>query len=236
MRVTGIKRNPKLTIVTEPTTVSTSGKKERILNVFIVDASGSMRWGKYENAIGGVNELLKSIKEDTDTDNNVLIVEFEGENIVRRLQLTDEIPENYIGMGARGDTPLNQAIGETLEFVYEERKKNFDVKNKVLVNIFTDGGENSSTGKYTNPKVLSKYIKFLEDEGFTITFVGTQQEVNYAINTLSMVESNTNIHDNTTRGIQQSFGATLRARTMYSKSVAKGEDVKTAFYTKTMKK
>jgi glucosamine-6-phosphate deaminase len=44
------------------------------------------------------------------------------------------------------------------------------------------------------------------------------------------------IKDNTTRGIQQSFGATLRARTMYSKSVAKGEDVKTAFYTKTMKK
>ena len=237
MRVQGAKKNKNLTAVTEPTvTVNTGQTKERILNVFIVDASGSMLGDKYRNAIGGVNELLKSISQDTDTDNNVLIVEFEAENINRRLLLNQPIPEIYTGMGTGGMTPLNQAIGETLEYVREVRANSFDKSNKVLVNIFTDGGENSSSGRYANDKVLSKFIKELEGEGFTITFIGTKAEVNYAINTLSMDSSNTHVHDNTARGVAESFGATVRSRVAYSKSVSLGEDVTRAFYTKTLTK
>jgi Mg-chelatase subunit ChlD len=237
MRVQGAKKNKNLTAVTEPTVTANTGQtKERILNVFIVDASGSMQGSKYINAINGVNELLKSISQDTDTDNNVLIVEFEGHNIKRRLELNEPIPTIYKGMGTDGMTPLNQAIGETLEYVYNERKKNFDVNNKVLVSIFTDGGENSSSGKYKNPEALSQYIKELENDGFTITFIGTKQEVNYAIQTLSMDSSNTEVHDNSARGIAASFEKTLRARVQYSKSVSRGEDVKADFYTKTLTK
>lgn len=233
MRVQGAKKNPNLTNVTE-STVTVNGQKERILNVFIVDASGSMRGHKYVNAIKGVNELLKSIKEDTNTDNNVLVVEFEGHTISRRLGLDGTIPDNYVGMGTGGMTPLNQAIGETLEYVYDVRENRFNKSNKVLVNIFTDGGENESRGKYSEPRFLSEYIKKLETEGFTITFIGTETEVNYAVQTLSMDLTNTRVHDNTSFGIAAAFNDTVLARSAYSKSVSRGEDVTRSFYTKTV--
>jgi len=226
MRVKGAKKNPNLTSVTEPVVTATTGQpKERILNVFIVDASG----------IGGVNELLKSISQDTDTDNNVLIVEFEGHKIERRLNLTQAVPSTYLGMGTGGMTPLNQAIGETLEYVRNERSNNFDKGNKVLVSIFTDGDENASIGKYSNAGILSSFIKELENDGFTISFIGTKNEVNYAIQTLHMKASNTLVHDNSALGVAAAFSDTVNARQLYSKSVSRGEDVKENFYTKTVK-
>ena len=237
MRVTGAKKNPNLTTTTEPQVAvvsTTNGVKPRIHNVFIVDASGSMSGGKYENAISGVNELLQSIAADTDTENNVMIVEFEDTNIKTRLDLGEKVPAKYKGMGTGGMTPLNQAIGETLEYVEKKRKKDYDVDDKVLVSIFTDGGENSSDGKFRDPKNLSKYIKELETKGFTITFIGTQQEVNYAIQALAMDATNTLVHTNTAASVKMSFDKTVSARVMYSKSVARGEDVKAQFYTKTM--
>ena len=236
MRVTGVKKNPNLTTI-EPEAVvvsTTNSVKPKIHNVFIIDASGSMSGGKYNNAINGVNELLKSIVEDTETENNVMIVEFEDSNIKTRLNLGDKIPKIYNGMGTGGMTPLNQAIGQTLEFVEAERKTNYNVNDKVLVSIFTDGGENSSTGKYKNPKTLSEYIKYLEANGFTITFIGTREEVNYAVNTLSMDLSNTLVHSNTAESVKDSFRTTVKARKLYSKSVSLGEDVKDNFYTKTL--
>ena len=234
MRVQGAKKNQNLTNVTEPIVAVSNGPKARIHNVFIIDASGSMQGGKYDNAILGVNELLTSIKNDTDTDNNVMIVEFEGRNISRRVTLGSEIPEVYIPMGCGGMTPLNQAIGETLEEVTKRRKKDFSTDDKVLVNIFTDGEENSSSGKYRIPSVLSEFIKQLENEGVTITFIGTKNEVNYAINTLSMSTSNTLIHTNSAASVKKSFDTTVMARQLYSKSVSRGEDVKQNFYTKTV--
>ena len=237
MRVTGVKKNPNLITTTEPEVVVVTTKndtKPRIHNVFIVDASGSMYGQKYDNAINGVNELLKSIISDTETENNVMIVEFEDSNIERRLSLNERIPTKYNGMGTGGMTPLNQAIGETLEYVETIRKEDYDVNDKVLVSIFTDGGENSSIGKYSNSTYLGNYIKELEVLGFTITFIGTQNEVNYAIQTLSMDPTNTLVHMNTAASIKDSFNKTVMARSVYSKSVAKGEDVKAEFYTKTL--
>lgn len=237
MRVTGAKKNPNLTTTTEPQVAvvpTTNGVKPRIHNVFIVDASGSMSGSKYENAISGVNELLQSISNDTDTDNNVMIVEFEERNIKTRLDLGEKVPTKYKGMGTGGMTPLNQAIGETLEYVEKTRKKNYDVADKVLVSIFTDGGENSSTGVFRDPKNLSEYIKELESKGFTITFIGTQQEVNYAIQALAMDVTNTLVHTNTAASVKMSFNKTLKSRMAYSKAVANGEDVTRGFYTKSL--
>jgi len=234
MRVNGTLRNEKITDISEP--VVNSGTKARIHNVFIIDASGSMSGDKYITAISGVNELLKSIISDIDTDNNAMVVEFEGDTIARRLELNDKIPTSYLGKGTGGMTPLNQAIGETLKYVYEKRKKDYSENDKVLVNIFTDGGENSSSGPFANSKNLSKYIKELENEGFTITFVGTQYEVEYAINTLSMNMTNTLVHNNTSSDISRAFGDTVLARTRYSKTVSAGGDVTRQFYTKTINK
>ena len=238
MRVQGANKNPNLTQVTETvvdtTTVTDSQSKQQIHNVFIIDASGSMSGGKYERAISGVNELLVSISQDTDTNNTVTVVEFESSSIKRRLDAVTKIPSKYKGMGTGGSTPLNQALGETLEYIVGVRKDKFDESDKILVNVLTDGEENSSYGKYANKELLGEYIKELESKGVTVTFIGTKKEVAYAVNHLSMDISNTMVHDNTAADITRSFGDTVLARKAYSKSVSRGEDVKKSFYTKTI--
>jgi Mg-chelatase subunit ChlD len=239
MRVTGVKRNPNITLVTT-TTTSTTNKKARIHNVFIVDASGSMGDdGKYSIAISGLNEILKSIKADTDTDNTIMIVEFEGSSIVTTLKLTNDIPYSYKGMGIGGMTPLNQAIGETIESIVNTRSKSFDIEDKILINIFTDGQENASSGKYAGfmgERLLGQMINELKEQGVTVTFVGTKNEVNYAISSLGLSQSNTLTHENTAKTVRMAFDSTVMARKSYSKSVSLGEDVSASFYTKTLLK
>jgi uncharacterized protein YegL len=208
--------------------------KPTIHNVFLLDASASMSGAKYNNAVKGLNLLLENISKDTETNNTVMIVEFEQYRVVRRHELTDKPITSYIPMGTGGQTPLNQAIGETLEYVEVVRRNSFNENDKVLVNVFTDGQENSSQGIYKNPKFLGKYIKSLESKGFTTSFVGTKTEVAYAINTLNVDVSNTMVHNNTSDDITRAFIDTNMSRTRYSKMVAKGADVKRGFYTKTV--
>lgn len=236
MRVQGAKRNPKLVDTNTVTVNISNGEKARIHNVFIIDASGSMSGSKYKNAINGVNEVLVDIKKDTDTINTVTIVEFEGDTISRRLDMENSnvLPDTYQAMGTGGMTPLNEAVGETLEYILKERNSKFSKEDKVLVNVFTDGEENASHGKYRNGNVLGEFIKSLENDGFTITFMGTQSEVQYAISTLNLMSTNTLVHTNTASSVKMSYDTTLNARKMYSKSVSRGEDVKAAFYSKTV--
>jgi Mg-chelatase subunit ChlD len=237
MRVQGAKKNPKLIEVVEPIVATTevdNQVKPQIHNVFIIDASGSMHGDKYVSAINGVNELLDSISKDTDTVNTVTIVEFESYSIKRRVDVTNDIPKKYVGMGTGGSTPYLQAIGETLDYIVGVRKSKFNESDKILVSILSDGEENSSRGKYAEKNVLKSYIKDLESKGVTVTFIGTQKDVSYAINYLSMDATNTIVHNNTAEDITRSFKATVSARNFYSKSVSRGEDVKTNFYTKTI--
>ena len=189
---------------------------------------------KYEVAITGVNELLSSIAKDEFTDNTVTIVEFHDYSVDYKLYMSTTLPAKYVGIGANGGTPLNQAVGETCEKVQKDRTLNFSKEDNVLVNIFTDGGENTSVGQYKNSETLASFIKALEADNFTITFQGTQSEVNYAINTLHMNASNMSVHDNTLQSIQRSFASTVSSRVMYSKSVSRGEAVTDNFYTKSV--
>ena len=211
------------TNLTNTVIVTPPAQKQTVHNVFLIDASGSMAGVRYRNAMSGVNELLKGICEDQFTNNTLTIVEFRNTSIRKEIFMSSSIPNNYDGIGADGSTPLNQAVGQTCEDVLKHRN-----------NVFTDGGENTSIGKYKDPYVLSTFIKKLEGEGFTVTFQGTQSEVNYAINTLNLSSSNTSVHDNSASGIAQSFMRTAKARQLYSKSVAKGEAVTSNFYSKTV--
>lgn len=207
-----------------------------IHHVHILDSSGSMAGGKYENAISGINLDIRSIK-DTRKDfqeltETMTIVEFGGWRTTKHITLKKvEDVDVFVSRNIGGGTPLYQTIGETIDYLLKEKKK----EDKVVLKIFTDGGENSSIGEYRNYSILKNLISKVEKEdNFTITFVGTEGDVRTVNKLLGIDMSNMLVHDNTVIGTQTAFLNTVSSTHNYRKSVLKGKNVTTNFYTKTI--
>lgn len=206
---------------------TTKTKLPTIHNVFILDASGSMIGGKFDNAIKGINDEISELKNSKDAIFTQTIVDFaEAYDIQQRFimqPIKDVIDYNS---STRGSTALNDAIVETLNLI----KSKIKTGEKVLVKIFTDGGENASR-KYSRENVKS-LIKDCESIGFTITFVGTEFDTNSAINNYGIHSSNTMVHDNTAMGMKMSMRGSTIATKSYAVKVAAGEEVLTGFFKK----
>lgn len=146
--------------------------------------------------------------------------------------MVDRIPINNVGpfhTVAYGWTALYKALGETLERMRTVRRPG----ETVLVKVFTDGGENRSSGsKFGNRAILSQLIKDCENDNFTITFVGTETDVKCVIDNLGVDESNTYFHDNTFRGVGETYGASASATMLLSQDLRKGKVVTKGFYKK----
>lgn len=222
MRVNKIVNKPSQEAISKPT----------IHNVFILDSSGSMMGGKYDAALKGINLEIEALKKQTEVNYIQTIVEFSNyiENKIWMRPLL-EIP-NFQGRCFGGGTALYDAVGKTLDKLLTSPEKSRD--DKVLVKIFTDGEENTSISY--NLRSLTQKIEDAEKAGFTITFEGTSSDVNYVIKNLNIKQSNTKIHDNTAAGIERSVQARVGATMLYAKSVVRGEDVSTNFYTKSVEK
>ena len=201
-----------------------------IHNVHIIDISGSMSGGKIAAAIQGINGEIEALKTDPNADYIQTIVEFSSKDNIRTV--VDCVPLKNITTKyfahANGGTALNQTVGETLVRMRGIRKPN----EKVLVKIFTDGGENDSVGPYKDYRVLSDLIKECEQEGFTITFVGTERDVQHVVHMMNIDASNTLSHDNTARGMGETFTASLMATRSYSQAVKAKKAVTKGFYKK----
>jgi hypothetical protein len=211
-----------------------SVSKPIIHDVDILDQSGSMidRWrdrpDKLAMAIEGISKGISDLKENKEATFTKTLVCF-GSGVVnsyKKVSLDKAFAPFHSDLGS---TALYQAVGETLENLLKESNG----KDKYLVKIFTDGGENASHGKYRgNPILLGKLIKECETKGFTITFVGTRGDVKRIVDNLNIDESNTLVHDNTSEGVRDAFIETRGATICYAQSVAKGEDVTRGFYKK----
>lgn len=221
-------------------------------NVHILDASGSMSGGKYINALRGINDELASIQKDS--DGNLItqtFIEFSGGGWptlgrTRSEQVLENTATHYfmtpiancstvVGKGTHGGTPLYQVVGETIERLM----KHINLGEKVIMTIFTDGEENASQGIYRNPEVLKKLIKQVEDHhNFTVTYMGTKEDVYTVMRDLGVHASNTFMHMNTASSVGASYstrGASLKS---YSKKVASGasvEELKEGFFKKVAK-
>lgn len=214
-------------------------KKGKIIihDVDIVDNSASMSGSKHVSAINGVNQSIRSLKKDISVNYTKTVVDFmvgDKPNIVMWKLPIDKVGKYH--SRANTNTPLFQAIGETLERLEKEQKPG----EKVLVKIFTDGNENASQHPWQNEGFYDVYknerlksiIKRLEDKGFTITFVGTINDVQKMIKAFDLREDNTLTHDNTAEGIGETFKMSMIATQNYSMRARKGEDVTRGFYKK----
>jgi uncharacterized protein YegL len=203
--------------------------KPVIHNVFIMDASSSMQGEKYNNGVKGIEELLESINKDTFSINTVTLIEFNTwlPSYTKQHSWLSDI-KSFSPMGAHGCTPLYRVLGNIIDRLLFEDKIN--KQDKVLLNIVTDGDDTEGWGEYRNlPDTLKRVQK---ENNFTVTFVGTEYDVQRCINNLNIDRSNTLVHDNTGEGVRSAYATTVSSRTAYSKSASQGEDVTLGFYKK----
>jgi hypothetical protein len=192
--------------------------------VDILDSSGSMYGPKINAAIKGINHGVKDLQTDKNpVSYTYTLCDFSEDIIFRQVMTRIHMVPLFEGE-TRGSTSLFDAIGRTIELVGEKWNKG----EKVLVNIYTDGQENSS--RHFTADKIDTLIKSWSECGWTFTFIGTANDVAYAQSRLSIKDSNTLVYDGTAKGLEKSFVANSTARSNYSSKVSRGEDVSEGFY------
>lgn len=207
-----------------PAKVTSSRDLPTIHVVDILDASGSMSGLKIKNAIIGINKGITALKVDTAKVKYTYSLTDFSDNFIFKYVTVPLSGVSEFNTTSRGSTALFDAIGKTVEKVKSSVKKD----HKVLVNIYTDGQENSS--REFNATAINTLIKSLSEQGWTFTFIGTKSDVEYAQSMLSIHDSNTLVYDGTGAGLEKSLNKTVQSRSMYSAKVSAGEDVSKGFY------
>ena len=155
---------------------SKKNNKKIIHALTIVDKSSSMEPFR-SRTIEGINANIGALKTEVDADTQILNTQLQfstgGFEFIRVgapvAELPDMTPNDY---APNGCTPLLDAIGYGIEKVKEfHGNKLGDDNLKIIVTIFTDGEENSST-KWTKADIKKMIEHFQSDGKWTFTFVG----------------------------------------------------------------
>lgn len=219
--------------VVKPTTRKTKKSKPTIHIVDILDRSTSMSGPKISAANKGINEGVKALKESKeDVDYTYSLCYFGSRHDVKLEYLIEGINKvrDNIQIRTAGCTALYVAVLDTYNKVLEKVGK----KDKVLINIYTDGGDNESSSKELEK--LKNIIKNSGKTNFTFTFIGTEHDVYRMQMNLKLDDSNTLVYNNTGEGLKEALDKTIESRSVYSSKVVKGEDVSTGFYKTIVKK
>jgi uncharacterized protein YegL len=205
-------------------------KTPNIHIIHVLDLSGSMR-DKYEHAIRSINKEYEEFNQDTEANYFFSLIPFDSEvKVITNDQSNPgPIPSRSLWYQFGGLTSLNDAIikSESLSERISERNPEDD---RILVKIFTDGGENSSDNTFT---IAQRAIKEMQRKGITVTFVGTPTDVDISVRKYSIDRSNTLVHDNTVQGVMDAFAFSVSSTRGYSSKVKAGlskEETLTGFY------
>jgi len=185
---------------------------KEIYFIFLLDISASMSGEKYKNAFLGLKQLVQGKKG--------VIIAF-GKDIhlysIENVNVLEKIP-------LEGSTNLNGAIIRALNIANDEYKKGY----QVMVNIFTDGGNNVLTSSYV--EVNAEIAKAIALK-MTVTFTCTDQDRAH-VNSLypSIDSSNIQSYKNDAEGVAKAMANTNEKLVTYSVNVSKGLDVTKGFY------
>ena len=197
--------------------------KKVIHNVHILDTSASMgsldgkRYGeKLKNAISGIKSewLELSLDDQVEYKNSLVTFHDKVHTEFWRLGFLD-IPSEPV-TNHWGSTALYTAVCQTLLKLIKQNTS----EERVLVKIFTDGAENCSRGYASED--CSRLINQAKRLGITITFVGTSRDVQHTQYKLGVDGSNTLVHDNTAKGVLDTFFASTQSTRGYATKVAAG--------------
>lgn len=184
--------------------------------VVILDGSGSMQGDKYNAAEQGVKLDYEACKKEF---NDYLLVEFSNYCSSVLYNFTNPLKfKPYYGGTALYDTIVN---------VFSSILAGTPEDHKVLVQIFTDGEDLHST---TPARVAKEWVEKFNSKGWTVTFVGTERDVEFIQKKLSIDSTNTLVHDNTAKGVAQSFEVYRGATSTYTKAIKQGKEVTRGFF------
>lgn len=152
---------------------------KRVLNLIILDESGSMR-GLEKASVDGVNETIQTIKGSyeqlPEQEQLLTFITFSsrGDSDYRTqfnllpISKVDEF--NYASYLPNGGTPLYDTMGKALTDL-EKEAIDSDI---VLVTIITDGYENSS--REYNQESIKELIARLDEKDWVFTYIGANQD------------------------------------------------------------
>lgn len=154
-------------------------KTQKIYNLVILDASGSMQ-SIYSQALTGVNETLATIRlaqeEHPELEQYVSLASFSaGEYFLNRIY--SALPIAEVRDITRKDYPLLgcTALYDAMGTCINELQQKVTHDDRVLVSIITDGYENAS--RTWNGKQVKSLVEELRQMGWTFTYIGADQDV-----------------------------------------------------------
>lgn len=150
--------------------------KQKIYNLVILDASGSMYSIKNE-AIAGVVETIQTIRtaqaDNAEQEQLFSLVVFNGKQIntvydrMPISRVSDFTEKDYV---PTDNTPLYDAMGNSIANL----QRYIDEDDNVLVTIITDGYENSSM-EWNRQRVF-QLVEDLKKKNWLFTYIGANQD------------------------------------------------------------
>jgi uncharacterized protein YegL len=194
-----------------------SRKKDKAMQphyllVNILDASGSMSHLR-EATIGGYNQYLQS--QEGKGVNLVYTVTFNtNTSIIRELDTLSSGQITSTDYQTNGGTALYDAIGGTVNRI-DQLLKSLGANWKVIVNIITDGAENSS--HYFSEADIQKLIEDHQNKGWLFIYAGAHNQAKQEAKKMRIKPENVVEVKADQRGIQDSFAAFENQSTLFKK-------------------
>ena len=188
---------------------------KRIINLIILDASGSMG-SIYNQALSGVNETIQTIrigeKEHPELQQFLTLASFNSGRDYLKVKYSttpiDEVKEltreDYVTCGC---TALYDAMGEMIS----ELKRKVTIEDRILVTVITDGYENAS--QHWSGAQIKSLVEELRHEGWTFTYIGANQNVEAVAGSMGI--RNTLAFEETEEGTNKMFEIESRARNRF---------------------
>jgi hypothetical protein len=193
-------------------------KKPIKYGIFIVDQSGSMAGSKWRAAVEGCQEILKAAESEFDA----LFVGKFGQYYCGTQTILEGLNRGNCrvlntSFGDEGATALHLQTIAILEAC-----DRLDPEDHILINIFTDGGDNVGYGINWHESKVREKIAQLAERNVTFTFTGTSDDTQDIIQKYDLSVQNTAVHDNTAKGILEVSTKFRKNMVSYSANVDAG--------------
>ena len=196
---------------------------------YVLDRSGSMV-AMTEAAIVGFNEFL-SDQLDTPGDANLSLVLFDNEFLVpyERAPLQDVRKLDTQTYVPRGGTSLLDAIGLTIDRLGEKLAAEPEERRpgKVIVAIFTDGYENSSS-RYSREQINKMITHQRETYQWEFIFLAANEDAIATAASMGIAREMSSSIDHSAKGLRTSYRSSsrkIRALREYTRSAKDSEDL-----------